>query len=87
MKTVKNDISGKREEWKSWDPEGLEMHIGHYTKVYAKHFAALETDPETVKALDEMAEIKGKIQNETDREKRRKELRALEKIADQLLQL
>lgn len=84
---MKADISGEREERKSWDPDGLEMHIGYYTKVYAKHFAALETDPETVKALDEMAEIAGKIQNETDREKRRKELRELEKIADQLLRL
>lgn len=85
LEAVKTDIQGKNPDKDVWDRDSFESHIGYYTKVYAKHFAAIEEDPETVKKLDQIAEVADEVSKETDKINRQSKLQELEKLVDQLL--
>lgn len=65
--------------------EDYEQHIRNYSNAYAKHFAALEKNPETIELLDEMAGVAGKILSEDDDEIRKTLSEELNQLTDTLL--
>ncbi len=68
------------------DLGAYEKHIGYATKVYAKHYAALEGESAIKDQLKEIAEVAEQIENEKEKEKRTEWLNQLDGMVDILLQ-
>lgn len=69
------------------EAEVKELEFGYFTKIYAKHFAALIENEEAIAKLDEMAILARNIQSEMVQENRNQLMKDLDDLIDELLRL